>query len=54
MSKITIIGDGAWGKALGFVFAKAGHEISIWSRKSPTLPKITRCLCGRGSRPTHA
>ena len=41
MSKLTIIGDGAWGKALGFVFAKAGHEISIWSRKSPTLPKIT-------------
>ena len=39
--KITVIGDGAWGKALGLVFAKAGNEISVWSRQRPVLPKAT-------------
>ncbi len=38
MSRIVIIGDGAWGRALVIVFAKAGHEIAIWSRRNPVLP----------------
>lgn len=44
MSKITILGSGAWGRALAFVFAKAGHEISSWSRKQPVLPELTDCF----------
>ena len=39
--KITIIGAGAWGMALGTVFAKAGHEVSFWSRSKPVLPAHT-------------
>ncbi len=36
MSKrIVVLGDGSWGSALAKVAAMAGHEVSIWSRKSP-------------------
>lgn len=37
--KITIVGAGAWGKALGFVAHKAGHDVAFWSRGAPHLPK---------------
>jgi glycerol-3-phosphate dehydrogenase (NAD(P)+) len=37
--KITVMGNGAWGKALAYVAQKAGHEVSIWSRQSPTCVK---------------
>jgi glycerol-3-phosphate dehydrogenase (NAD(P)+) len=33
--KITVMGDGAWGRALAYVAGKAGHDISIWSRRAP-------------------
>ncbi len=36
--KITIIGAGAWGKALGYVAEKSGHEVSFWSRNNQVLP----------------
>ena len=39
--KITILGAGAWGKALGFVAGKAGHEVSFWSRQNMVLPPQT-------------
>ena len=32
--KITVIGEGAWGKALGFVATTAGHDVSFWSRQN--------------------
>lgn len=36
MSKrIVVLGNGSWGSALAKVAAMAGHEVSIWSRKSP-------------------
>ncbi len=41
MSKLTILGDGAWGRALGFAFTKAGQSVSIWSRRNPVLPAET-------------
>ncbi len=41
MSKITILGDGAWGQGLAFVARRAGHEIAIWSRRHPVLPEHT-------------
>ena len=39
--KITIVGAGAWGKALGFVANKAGHDVSFWSRQVRTKPSQT-------------
>jgi glycerol-3-phosphate dehydrogenase (NAD(P)+) len=33
--KITVMGDGAWGRALAFVASKAGHDVQIWSRFKP-------------------
>lgn len=36
--KITIVGEGAWGCALGEVARKAAHDVSFWSRKNPVLP----------------
>jgi len=35
--KITIIGAGAWGKALGYVAEKSGHDVSFWSRSNWVL-----------------
>ncbi len=37
MSSITIIGDGAWGKALGLVAQRAGHHVDFWSRRRPIM-----------------
>jgi len=36
--KITVVGAGAWGKALGLVAQKAGHDVAFWSRQNPVLP----------------
>ncbi len=33
--KITILGNGAWGRGLAFIADKAGHDVSIWSRRAP-------------------
>ena len=39
MSKrIVVLGDGAWGKALAHVTAKAGNHVSHWSRSNPEIP----------------
>ncbi len=35
--KITVMGDGAWGKTLAFVATKAGHDVAIWSRRNPVV-----------------
>jgi len=35
--KITVMGDGAWGKTLAFVATKAGHDVVIWSRQNPVF-----------------
>lgn len=39
--KITIVGEGAWGCALGEVARKAAHDVSFWSRKAPVLSAQT-------------
>jgi glycerol-3-phosphate dehydrogenase (NAD(P)+) len=33
--KITILGNGAWGRGLAFIAEKAGHDVGIWSRRAP-------------------
>jgi len=32
MSRIVIIGDGAWGTALALVLERGGHAVTLWSR----------------------
>jgi glycerol-3-phosphate dehydrogenase (NAD(P)+) len=39
--KITIVGAGAWGRALGKVAEMAGHDVAMWSRGNPHLPDKT-------------
>ena len=48
MSKVAIIGAGAWGTALALHAARLGHDVSLWARhalpptrQSPRLPGIT-------------
>ncbi len=40
MSRITVLGDGAWGKALAGLATDCGHDTSIWSRKNPQAGQI--------------
>ncbi len=35
MTNITIIGSGVWGTALSSVANRNGHEVCLWSRRSP-------------------
>jgi glycerol-3-phosphate dehydrogenase (NAD(P)+) len=40
MSNITVIGDGAWGRALAIVAQGAGNRVNMWSRKNPDTASI--------------
>src|SRR5688572_16605661 len=41
MSKrIGIIGAGSWGTALAIVAARAGHEVTLWSRDAEVVKSI--------------
>ena len=40
MAKVSIIGTGTWGIALGMVLAQNGHEVTAWS----ALPKEIEAL----------
>jgi len=42
MKRIAIIGAGNWGTALAVVGARAGHEVSIWSRNATVVNSINR------------
>lgn len=33
MTKISVIGAGAWGTALAQTYAKAGHQVTLWARE---------------------
>lgn len=35
MTKIAIIGAGVWGTALSYLASQNGHEVHLWSRRSP-------------------
>ena len=49
MSRIAVVGAGAWGTALAVHAARAGHEVVLWARNpsfattriSPRLPQVT-------------
>ncbi|WP_119390352.1 NAD(P)H-dependent glycerol-3-phosphate dehydrogenase [Taklimakanibacter lacteus] len=40
MSRIGIIGAGAWGMALASVAERAGHEVIVWARRPETAEEI--------------
>ena len=41
MSKrITVLGDGYWGRALASLARDCGHEVSVWSRKQPDAKAV--------------
>lgn len=42
MKRIAIIGAGNWGTALAVMAARAGHEVSIWSRNATVVNSINR------------
>jgi glycerol-3-phosphate dehydrogenase (NAD(P)+) len=42
MKRIAVIGAGSWGTALGIVAAKAGHEVTFWSRNATVVSSINR------------
>lgn len=40
MSRISILGAGAWGTALGAAFTRQGHGVRIWGRNAGTCDEI--------------
>jgi glycerol-3-phosphate dehydrogenase (NAD(P)+) len=49
VSRIGVIGAGAWGLALASVAERAGHQVTIWARRPETAQEInkTRMLAAR-------
>jgi len=41
MSRICILGTGAWGTALAAAFVRQGHDVSMWGRNSATCEEIS-------------
>ncbi|HKP48115.1 MAG TPA: NAD(P)H-dependent glycerol-3-phosphate dehydrogenase [Pyrinomonadaceae bacterium] len=42
MKTIAVIGAGSWGTALAIIAARAGHNVSLWSRNSAVVEAINR------------
>ena len=42
MKRVAVIGAGSWGTALGIVAARAGHEVTLWSRNPAVVVSINR------------
>lgn len=40
MSRVTVLGTGAWGTTLAQVLSDAGHEVLIWGRNSAIVAEI--------------
>jgi glycerol-3-phosphate dehydrogenase (NAD(P)+) len=40
MSRICVLGDGAWGTALASLARDCGHDVSVWSRKRPDAGEL--------------
>ena len=41
MSRICILGTGAWGTALAAAFVRQGHDVSMWGRNAATCEEIS-------------
>ncbi len=42
MKRIAVIGAGSWGTALAIMAARAGHDVSLWSRNAAVVDSINR------------
>lgn len=42
MKRIAVIGAGSWGTALAIMAARAGHDLSVWSRNEAVVDSINR------------
>lgn len=42
MTKISVIGAGAWGTALAQSYAQNGHDVTLWAREKPLVEIIKR------------
>ena len=42
MSRIAILGGGAWGTALALTAARAGHEARLWARDTGTVESVNK------------
>jgi len=42
MSRICILGTGAWGTALATAFVRQGHDVRMWGRNAETCDEISR------------
>jgi glycerol-3-phosphate dehydrogenase (NAD(P)+) len=40
MSKVSVLGSGAWGTTLAQVLADAGHDVLVWGRNSSVVSEI--------------
>ena len=40
MTRISVIGAGAWGTALACVGRRAGHDVALWAREQATVDAI--------------
>ena len=40
MTKVTVIGAGAWGTTLSQVLADAGNEVLLWARNADLVSEI--------------
>src|ERR1041384_6931478 len=42
MKRIAVIGGGSWGTALAIVAARAGQNVTLWSRNSNVVETVNR------------
>ena len=42
MKRMAVIGAGSWGTALGIIAARAGHQVTFWSRNPNVVTSINR------------
>ena len=42
MTRIGIVGAGAWGTALALTLARAGHQTLLWAREAEVVDAVNR------------
>ena len=45
MTKVTVIGGGAWGTALAVAASRAGNQVSLWAREPEVIEAVNSLHC---------